>query len=444
MSSAVRWASAALAALTLSSHPSAATERAAWVISQNDGSVTRVNLDSGAVTPNVATVGFLANRIEVNATGTWAVVACSGSDDVHVLDLATANDTAIALPAGSNPWDVEIVGARVFVTSLLHDRVYVVDVPTRAIVADVAVGKAPEGMCVAGGALWVANTGFDFTTFDWEPGTVTALDPLTLGILATVPVHLNPQECVAASNGSVHVVCTGDVGAQLGHVDVIDATSASVTASLSVPGYPGTGTVAPGVSTIYLGVTTTSFGSEVLSYDACGLIWIRGHDDPLLPTFDFYGNLRASDHGELITTDFPADLLLVETPQAPGSPDAFLVGDGPIDLALVKGDPPAPTAVQAVAASGTRLAIRAIAPNPSRGVARIAYFVPIAGTGRLEIFDVSGRRVLTRELGNVAPGVGSLSWNGRGNDGAVVAPGLFLVRLSVGDASATERLLRLR
>lgn len=447
MSSAVRWGFAALAALTaLAPQASkAVAHHAAWVVGANDGSVARIDIDAGSVEANLATVGFLANRIEADPSGSWAVVVCSGSDDLYLLDLATAAVTAtIPLPAGTNPWDAEILGDRIFVTALLRDRVHVVDVSTRTLVTEIPVGKAPEGMCVAGGVLWVANTGFDFTTFEWQPGSVTAIDPVTYAVLATLPVHLNPQECVRSADDRVHVVCTGNFGAIEGQVDVIDPVAANLVASLSVSGYPGTATVASGSPTAYLGVTTTSFGTEVLAYDTQSFAWIHGVDDPLLPSFDFYGNLRTTADGRLLTTNFPADFLLVETPSAPGSPSTFLVGDGPIDLAVVKREAPITAASNPSRVAGTRLAIRAVAPNPSRGDARISWYSPNAGSGRLEIFDVAGRRVLERELGNIPQGEGVVRWDGRSNDGAAVTPGLFLVRLSVGDASATERLLRLR
>jgi hypothetical protein len=217
-----------------------------------------------------------------------------------------------------------------------------------------------------------------------------------------------------------------------------------VVASLAVPGYPGNACVDPTRPQVDLGVTTTSFGSEVLSYDAKTLAWVHGPADPLLPSFDFYGNLHADDRGKLLVTDFDADLLLVESPDSPGSPQTFLVGDGATDFALVRGAPPATAAVSSAVQTATRLAIRAIAPNPSRAETRIAYSTPQAGAAHLEIFDVLGRRVLQRDLGRVAPGEGALSWDGRGSDGNVVAPGLLLVRLTVGNATATERVLRLR
>lgn len=519
-----------LATLAPAAPAPAATGVSAWVIGANDGSVARVDLDAGTVQSNVATVGALANRITVDPLGGSAVVVCSGSANLHVLDLATGTVANVfALPAGSNPWDVEISGGRFFVTSLLHDAVYVLDADDGTALATIPVGVAPEGLCVADGRLWVANTGFDFDTFTWGPGSVSIVDPSSFAVLGEVPVHVNPQECTAGPDGRVHVTCTGDFGAVTGRVDVIDPAADAVVASLPVPGYPGTAAAGGPLPAMYLGLTTTTFSSAVLSYDPFTLAWIADAASPLLPSFDFYGNLRTSPKGEILVADFAADLLLAETPTAPGSPEAFLVGDGPVDLAVVPGETPVGLAmsglsavdardgvhlswhatpetgvtafsvervadgaaprvlasdvaaardvtwidrnapvgprltwrVTALDASGRprdeavvslvrrpradlRLGIRAVAPNPARGAARIDFETPARGAVALEIVDVGGRRVARRDAGMVERGPGSIAWDGRDDAGRPVAPGLYLVRLTIGDATATDRVLMLR
>lgn len=524
-------AAGVLALFFLAAAPArAATGQSAWVVGANDGSVTRVDLDTGVVHANVATVGTIANRITVDPDGDFALVVCSGTADVHVLDLGTASVADVwSLPAGSNPWDAEVVGGRAFVTSLLQDAVYVLDTADGALLATVPVGVAPQGMCVADGRLWVANTGFDFDTFTFGPGSVSVLDPATLVVHAEIPVHTNPQECTRGPDGRVHVTCTGDFGGVTGSVDVIDPATDAVVATLPVPAYPGAAALGAPLPAMYLGVTTMSFSSAVLAYDPFSLAWIADVSDPLLPSFDFYGNLRTSPTGALLVADFAADLLLVETPSAPGSPEAYLVGDGPVDLAVVDGETPVGIALSGLSAidgwdgvrlawhatpelgvagftverradgdaarivaadvpvareaawtdrsapvgprltwrviardaAGTaldeatvslvrrsrtdgRLGIRAIAPNPARGRARIDFETPVRGDAALEIVDVAGRRVLRRALGIVERGPGSTAWDGRDDAGRTATPGMYLVRLTVGDAVATSRVLMLR
>lgn len=350
MPCAVRSRFVAVLALALSGAPVlAAPQRLAYVIGANDASVARVDLISGSVTSNVASLGAIANRISADSALAVAAIVSSGSDDVRSFDLLSETiASVIALPPGSNPWDVEIVGDRWFVTALLDDRVLVVDPTSAAVVDSIAVGQAPQGLCVAAGKLYVANTGFDFSTFSWGPGTVSVIDLSTYAVVATVGVGLNPQECVAPDEGRVHVICTGDFAATEGEVDVIDPLTDGVAAVLSVPGYPGSATEAG--TLVWLGVTTPTFSSEIVGYRAADLAWVHDTNDPLLPSFDFYGNLRASVTGEILVTDFPADLLLVENPSAPGAPAAYLVGDGPIDLALVERSGPISLALSGLSA----------------------------------------------------------------------------------------------
>ncbi len=67
-------------------------------------------------------------------------------------------------------------------------------------------------------------------------------------------------------------------------------------------------------------------------------------------------------------------------------------------------------------------------PNPSRGVTHIDFSLPQAGAVRLEVFDLSGRRVWSQE-GSLPAGMYSRTWNGRGNDGGPAGGGLYFVRL---------------
>jgi hypothetical protein len=86
-------------------------------------------------------------------------------------------------------------------------------------------------------------------------------------------------------------------------------------------------------------------------------------------------------------------------------------------------------------------AIAAIAvPNPAVGSLSIAATLP-AGTSeaRLDVFDLGGRRVLGRALSGVPGTVQAVSF------GALLRPGVYVVRLSAGGRQlASRRLVMLR
>lgn len=329
------------AAAEPSSPPKFRTEpRLAYTIHAFDSSVHRIDLDTGETASLSAVLSPGANRIVANEDDTLAFVACSGSDVVDVLDLASESRIAsIPLPLGSNPWDCEPALGRVYVTALLNDKVYVLDPGASAVVDSIDVGIAPQGMAVAQGHLFVANTGFDFSNFTYGPGSISVIDLATNIVEATVPVPTNPQEVFVAADGRLHVICTGDFFATLGAVRILDPSTLTSVATLPVAAFPGGG-FASHLGIVYLGVTTPSFSSEIWSYEAASGIFTHDGTTPLLPTTSFLGNLRGTLDDKLVVPDFTLDALLVEDPASPGSPLAFSVGDGPVDVLVVERESP--------------------------------------------------------------------------------------------------------
>jgi FlgD Ig-like domain/Ser-Thr-rich glycosyl-phosphatidyl-inositol-anchored membrane family len=96
----------------------------------------------------------------------------------------------------------------------------------------------------------------------------------------------------------------------------------------------------------------------------------------------------------------------------------------------------------AVAGGPPKFALANPAPNPSHAGLTLRFSLAREGDTRLEILDLAGRRV--RELLHGAYGAGSYSarWDGRDGSGAVAPPGLYLARLTSGNARLTTRLAR--
>lgn len=81
------------------------------------------------------------------------------------------------------------------------------------------------------------------------------------------------------------------------------------------------------------------------------------------------------------------------------------------------------------------------APNPSRGSVTLRFSLASQGTARLEVLDVSGRRVWVNESSR-GTGPHSVEWNGRQADGAPAASGLYFVRLLTPTGTRTAKLIR--
>jgi len=87
------------------------------------------------------------------------------------------------------------------------------------------------------------------------------------------------------------------------------------------------------------------------------------------------------------------------------------------------------------------LALASPAPNPTRGEGlTVAFTLPTATPARLELLDVSGRRVVEREVGSLGAGQHTLDLG----QGQHLAPGLYLVRLTQGANTRTTRVAVLR
>jgi aminopeptidase N len=95
-------------------------------------------------------------------------------------------------------------------------------------------------------------------------------------------------------------------------------------------------------------------------------------------------------------------------------------------------------------AADARLAVRQSEPNPFRDRAKVAFFLPEATTARLDIFDVSGRRIRTLRDSRSPAGESAEVWDGRDADGHSAASGIYFVRLDAGGKTATGRLVRIR
>ena len=87
----------------------------------------------------------------------------------------------------------------------------------------------------------------------------------------------------------------------------------------------------------------------------------------------------------------------------------------------------------------------AITPNPLRGHARIGYTLAGPAQVRIDVLDVSGRRVARLDGGDRPAGAGTLAWEGRGDGGERLATGVYFARLFVdGRALGAARMVLVR
>jgi hypothetical protein len=87
------------------------------------------------------------------------------------------------------------------------------------------------------------------------------------------------------------------------------------------------------------------------------------------------------------------------------------------------------------------LSLDPVRPNPARGSTLTVHFTLPTGTAAsLELHDVAGRRIATREVGSLGSGQHTLDLSA----GQHLAPGVYLVRLTQGANTRTTRVAVLR
>lgn len=124
-----------------------------------------------------------------------------------------------------------------------------------------------------------------------------------------------------------------------------------------------------------------------------------------------------------------------------GTEAAGVTGNTRIDNIAVRARPlvgsavPDPDVPSAVAGLGL-----SASPNPFNPATTIHLRVPQAGPVDVAIYDVAGRRVRTLHQGRAEAGALDLVWDGRTDNGAAVASGVYLCRGRAGDLKEVVKL----
>lgn len=84
-----------------------------------------------------------------------------------------------------------------------------------------------------------------------------------------------------------------------------------------------------------------------------------------------------------------------------------------------------------------------VRPNPMRREAWIELSIPRAGTVDLELFDLSGRRVVTLVQSTLTPGRHRLRWDGRGFGGELSPAGVYYLRCGFGGVEIVRKVVLL-
>lgn len=207
----------------------------------NKASLDYYDYETGVYTRNiypernpgvVKELGDVGNDLGIYGNKLYAVI--NRSDLVEVMDTATARHiAAIAVP---NCRYIVFDKGFAYVSSYAPAETgsdsgpgYVakVDTVTMKVVARCAVGHQPEEMAVAGGKLYVANSGaYRVPNYD---RTVSVVDLETFTETAKIDVAINLHRLTADTHGNIYVSSRGDYGEVGSKTYIIDSRTDRVT-----------------------------------------------------------------------------------------------------------------------------------------------------------------------------------------------------------------------
>ncbi len=138
-----------------------------------------------------------------------------------------------------------------------------------------------------------------------------------------------------------------------------------------------------------------------------------------------------------------------------------IVGDGelfrvttsqPVDLSAVNltarssDNAPVEVAVITTAPDNVPTAYRLTQnhPNPFNPKTNISFDLPEAQSVKLMVFAPDGRRIITLVSENMTAGTHVVTWNGRDENGASVASGVYFYRIDAGPLRQTSKMLLLK
>lgn len=440
------------------------------------GTLSVVDLDSRAVTADVAMVS--PDPFARWHDGLLYVVNRLGYDNVQVIDPANGYATVrqFSTGSGTNPQDIAFASpSKAYVSRLGSPDLLVVDprtgTPTGTISlaawADADGNPEAARMTMVGTLLFVAlerltnfapaDTGL-VVVVDTQADTVFDADPFTSGLQVVRLPGKNPSTDFALrpsgapmADSRLFIGCTGNWGELDGGIAeiVVPGWAQGMPAAIACAGYAITETalggdiadiVAYGASHSYAVVCDASYNTSLVAWDPeagtkLGTLYAPGGyclaDVALDDRRELYA-CNGSFEAPGLHVFAAGDDVRLAGPIATGLPPVQVVFDQALDFA---GTAEGPT-------PGAGLApLAPPVPNPARATVRLSLSLVSAGLVRVEVFDSAGRRVRVLADANHPAGTMSLVWDLRDAAGRRVRPGLYLVRARLAATSRSCRLV---
>jgi DNA-binding beta-propeller fold protein YncE len=399
-------------------------QREAYIVNGLAETLSMIDLETGAVTNHIVTLGETPNQVAYYDE--YLYVVNSISADVMKINAATHQiEFEFDLPLGSNPYNIAFYDGYGYVTGWVSGKIYRLNLASNTIEGELEIGGYPEGLIGFDGFLYVTQTYFDPDNFSYGQGKIARIDIGDFTFIADYNVGKNPQWISAAPDGRLHLVCTGDYVDVEGSVYIFDPAANAVSDSILMGGQPANLAVSPsGIG--YLAAGGWMSNGYVYSYDVFSGDIIRGPSNPINVGLGA-SSVAADSLGYVYSCNFGDDTVS-KIDLSGNVTGSYPLGDGPLSITIID-DTVIGIEVEPGNVPRSAYMIKSY-PNPFNGGTVIAVEVADGGwvPDRIGIFDIGGRLV---KMINIETTCGSrkVYWNGFDNYNEICASGVYFARL---------------
>lgn len=205
---------------------------------QNNSTISWVDLSSEIVDPDFFTsangrlLGDTGN--DMKSYGGKIYVVVNNSNTIEILNKSTGKSikqiSMMQNGIGKQPRSIAFYGSKAFITCY-DGYVDVLDTTSLTIMQRIQVGHNPEGLAIASGKLFVANSGgLNYPNVD---STVSVIDLNDLTELNRITVGKNPGTVKVDADGEVYVIVRGNYGSIPSRMVRIDPVSMTLVESFA-------------------------------------------------------------------------------------------------------------------------------------------------------------------------------------------------------------------
>jgi sugar lactone lactonase YvrE len=309
--------------------PSMAFGDELYVVNGLAETLSRINLDSGAVANNVAQLGLFPNDILI--VRDTAYIVNSGSDDIYMYDLAKRKKVrTIDVGSGRNPYKMAQIAKDTFLVTNWLANTVTKFTSSGSVIGEYEVGgENPQGILAKGDRSYITTVSFVWQDTSYSTGFVAVWDNKGDSVVKPIAVGENPNDLVFGADGLLYVVCTGEYNGT-GSVYVVDPNQMVAVDSLNTGGDPtDIAIVSDGIGYLAAGEGWFPPGSpgHLLTFNPSPLNLLHGLSDPILSDGGVISVLPASD-STVYSLNFAFDTV-TELDSSGTILRRFFVGDGP-------------------------------------------------------------------------------------------------------------------